>query len=293
MKKPIFRGIATALITPFYKNTTKIDYAEFKKLIDFQCKNSVSALVFLGTTGEASSLSEFEQIEVVKFAVSYVNKRVPVIVGCGTNSTRETIKKAILFESLGADALMVVTPYYNRPTQEGLYAHFSTVAKCVSLPIMLYNVPTRTGINMLPTTVARLAGISNIVAVKEASGNMEQYLKIRKLAPEISLLSGEDSLLYSVLSIGGDGVVSVVSNILPKVTSEICELYATEPKKALELQLKMLPVIESLFSEPNPIPIKHAIEYVGIKGGGVRLPLTSPTKETKGKIKQSYEEFKI
>lgn len=286
MKKMLFRGVATALVTPFSDDGTKVDFEAFKKLIDNQIENDVSALVFLGTTGEPATMSQDECDEVIKFAVDYVNHRVPVIAGAGGNNTRVAIEKSKRYEEFGVDGLLHVTPYYNKSTQSGLVAHFTQIANSTHLPIILYNVPGRTGVNILPTTLKILSKIPNIVAVKEASGNIEQITEIIRICgDDLTVYSGDDGLTYSILALGGAGVISVASNVVPKQMFELCSSYFCEDiKKAREIQFELLPLIKTLFVEVNPIPAKTALSYLGMIGPALRLPLTPMSDENKQKL---------
>lgn len=286
MKKAIFRGVATALVTPFSEDGTKVDFKAFKKLIDNQIENGVSALVFLGTTGEPATMTQDECDEVIKFAVEYVNHRVPVIAGAGGNNTRVAIEKSKRYEEFGVDALLHVTPYYNKATQIGLIEHFTQIANSTHLPIILYNVPGRTGVNILPATLKILSKIPNIVAVKEASGNIEQITEIiRTCGEDLPVYSGDDGLTYSILALGGIGVISVASNVVPKRMSELCSSYFYgDIKKSREIQFELLSLIKTLFIEVNPIPAKAALSHLGIISPALRLPLTPMSEENKQKL---------
>ncbi len=286
MKKMLFRGVATALVTPFSDDGTKVDFEAFKKLIDNQIENGVSALVFLGTTGEPATMSQDECDEVIKFAVDYVNHRVPVIAGAGSNNTCVATQKSRRYEEFGVDGLLHVTPYYNKSTQSGLVAHFTQIANSTHIPIILYNVPGRTGVNILPTTLKTLSKIPNIVAVKEASGNIEQITEIIRICgDDLTVYSGDDGLTYSILALGGAGVISVASNVVPKQMFELCSSYFCEDiKKAREIQFELLPLIKTLFVEVNPIPAKTALSYLGMIGPALRLPLTPMSDENKQKL---------
>ena len=286
MKKTIFRGVATALVTPFSEDGTKVDFKAFKKLIDNQIENGVSALVFLGTTGEPATMTQDECDEVIKFAVDYVNHRVPVIAGAGGNNTRVAVEKSKRYEAYGVDALLHVTPYYNKATQNGLVEHFTQIANSTHLPIILYNVPGRTGVNILPATLKTLSKIPNIVAVKEASGNIEQITEIiRTCGEDLPVYSGDDGLTYSVLALGGIGVISVASNVVPKHMSELCSShFCGDIKKSREIQFELLPLIKTLFVEVNPIPVKSALSHLGIISPALRLPLTPMSEENKQKL---------
>lgn len=282
----IFEGVATALITPFDKKN-KVNFDAFKKIIDYQLANKTSALVFLGTTGEASTLSEKEKIEIAEFAVSYVNHKAPVILGAGGNNTFEVIKRSKKFAKLGADALLQVSPYYNKATQSGLIEHYSLIATKSNIPQILYNVPSRTGVNILPETVFTLSQNPNIVGIKEAGGNISQLNKLLSQKPkEFAVYSGDDENIFTTLALGGQGVISVVSNILPKDTAELCQLFFEgKTQEARKKQFELLPIIEILFSEVNPIPVKSAMNLLGFEAGNPRLPLTKLSKENLKKLK--------
>lgn len=287
----IFKGNCPAIITPFSKDGKKINFESFKKLVDFQIKGGVSAIVFLGTTGESATLSEDEKIKVCNFAVKYVNGRVPVILGCGTNNTQTSIKLAKTFEKLGANGLLCVTPYYNKCTQTGLIQHYREIAKSTSLPIILYNVPGRTGVNIEPATVRKLSEINNIVGLKEASGNMAQIVDVMSLCGDkIDVYSGDDNITLPILSMGGKGVISVLSNIAPKSVTELCEnAFNGNYIKAREIQIKHNKLIKSLFSEVNPIPVKTALNIMGYNVGPVRLPLSTMQRKKKNALKKNLE----
>lgn len=288
----VFKGYAPAIVTPFTKSG-KVNYNVFKKLIDFQIENGARAIVFLGTTGESATLTQKEREEVVEFAVEYVDYRVPVIVGAGSNCTKTAIEKSRKFEKLGADCLLHVTPYYNKCTQNGLIEHYTAIAKSVSIPIILYSVPSRTGVNIQPETVKVLSEIDNIVGIKEASGNISQISEIRRLCDEdFAIYSGDDGLTVPILSVGGAGVISVVGNALPKYMTAICDNYFLgNIDYSRELQLALNPLIKLMFAEVNPIPIKYAMKLVGFDCGIPKLPLTEATNPIKIKIRNMIKEF--
>lgn len=290
----LFKGNCTAIITPFTKNGRKINYEVFKTLIDKQIEGGVSAIVFLGTTGEAATLSQRERKKVIAFAVNYVNKRVPVIIGSGSNNTKDAIKKCKTAQSLGADGLLVVTPYYNKCTQTGLISHYKAISKKVNLPIILYNVPSRTGVNILPKTVKELSKIKNVVAIKEASGNIDQMAEIVRICdPSFSLYSGDDALTLPCLSIGGKGVISVVSNIYPQMMTDLCDTFFNgDIESSRNIQFKLNPLIKSLFIETNPIPVKEALNIIGFQVGPTRLPLTKMNKENIPALKKEIKLIK-
>ena len=270
----IFKGNCTALITPFKKNK-KINFEVLKNLIEQQIQNNTSAILILGTTGESSTLSIEEKTKIVTFCKKQINNRAALIVGAGSNNTEEAIKLSKLFEKLGADALLSITPYYNKTTQNGLIKHFSLIAKSVKIPIILYNVPSRTGINMLPKTVFALSKISNIVGIKEASGNLNQVCEIIKLcSKDFCVYSGDDNLTFPILCLGGNGVFSVTANLFPKQVNLLCQnFFEGNLKKAQKIHFDLFNISSALFCEVNPIPIKDALNIVGIKVGSCRLPL--------------------
>ena len=287
----IFTGSCPAIVTPFTKNGKNVNYKSFKNLIEYQINGGSSAIVFLGTTGESSTMTTQEKIDVCKFAVREVAGRVPVILGCGSNSTDSACKNAKLFESLGADALLCVTPYYNKCSQDGLVKHFSAVASSTKLPIILYNVPGRTGVNILPETVLKLSKVPNIVGIKEASGNMSQIVDLISLCGKnIDVYSGDDGLTVPVMSMGGKGVISVLANIKPKAVSTMCSLAQVgEFDKARQIQIKNNKLIKSLFSDVNPIPVKSALNYLGLDVGPTRLPLSKMQVSKNNKLKKNID----
>ena len=262
-KNTIFTGSATALITPFTKDG--VDFAAFKRLIDFQIENGTDALVVCGTTGEPATMTYEERAEVVKFAIDYVNKRVPVIVGTGSNATHIAVSNSKVAYEAGADALLVVTPYYNKCTQEGLFRHFEAVCSATPLPVICYSVPGRTGVNITPETLERLATLETLVAIKEASGNMDQITDIAvRVSDKIDIYSGDDGLILPVLSVGGKGVISVASNIVPNEVHTLCQnFFDGKINEAREMQLKLYPLVKALFCEVNPIPAKTAASLIG------------------------------
>ncbi len=287
MKKCLFTGVATALATPF--NSNGVNTEEFKKFIQFQISSGVDALVVCGTTGESSTMTKQERIDAITCAIETVNSsesKIPVIVGTGSNNTAYAIEMSILAEKLGADGLLVVTPYYNKTTQSGLIAHFRAIAESVSIPIILYNVPSRTGMNIEPSTCFELSKINNIVGIKEASGNISQVAKIASLCgDDFAIYSGNDDQICPILSLGGKGVISVLSNVAPKLTRSITNsFFKKAPDEACYYQLQALPLIEELFAETNPIPIKHAINSLGFDFGIPRLPLIECSSILKVKL---------
>lgn len=273
MKKEIFTGAAVAIVTPF--NDQGINYEELKKLIDFNIENSTDAIVIAGTTGESATMSDEEHKAVIKFTVDYVNKRVPVIAGTGSNDTLYAVRLSQYAEDTGADALLIVTPYYNKTTQSGLVKHYNYIADRVNIPIILYNVPSRTGVNISPKTCAELAKHKNIAAVKEASGNLSQIAEIKALCgDELTIYSGNDDQIVPILSLGGKGVISVLSNVAPKEAHNICQLFFDgKVEESAKLQLEYLKLINALFIEVNPIPVKTALGLMGYNVGPLRMPL--------------------
>ncbi len=291
MKKILFKGCGTAIATPFTEDG--INYEEFRKLIEFQIEGHADAIIVCGTTGESATMTTEEKKECIKFAVDTVNKRIPVIAGTGGNNTAAAISMSKYAESIGADGVLVVTPYYNKTTQEGLVEHYKAIAKSIDIPIILYNVPSRTGLNINPETAYQLSKIDNIVAIKEASGNISQVAKIAHLCQDnLAIYSGNDDQIVPILSLGGIGVISVLSNIYPKYTHDMVESYLTgNPKKALDMQLTALPLIEVLFKEVNPIPVKEALNMKGFNYGTPRLPLVKITEPNRLILKNKMTEF--
>lgn len=274
MKKSIFKGVGTALVTPM--NEKGVDYEAFERIIEWQIAEGVNALVIAGTSGEASTLTDEEHKEVLRFAVEKVNKRVPVIAGTGSNDTAYAIALTKFAEEIGCDGCLLVTPYYNKATQNGLIKSFTAIADSVDMPCILYNVPSRTGCNLTPASIAVLAEHKNIVAIKEASGNISQIAEIAALTKgKLDIYSGNDDQIVPLLSLGGKGVISVVSNVLPKKTVELCDkFFSGDVAGSCDIQLELLPLINSLFCEVNPIPVKAATAAMGFGENYVRLPLT-------------------
>ena len=284
-KKLIFKGAGTAMITPM-KEDGSINYPVFKVLLERQVQQGADAVIVAGTTGEASTLSDEEHLELVDFAVKTVKGRIPVIAGAGSNNTAHAIYMSKECEKLKADGLLLVTPYYNKTSQRGLYLHFKACAAATGLPVILYNVPSRTGVNILPETYKKLAEIDNIAACKEAGGNLSQIARTMALCKDrLAVYSGNDDQITAVLALGGQGVISVLANILPGETHEICETYFEgESKKSSRLQLQYMELIEALFSDINPIPVKQAMRAMGFEVGECRLPLCDMEKEKTEKL---------
>lgn len=277
----IFSGAGVALITPMKANG-EVNYEKLEELVNYQIEHGTDAIIICGTTGEAATLTHEEHLSVIKACVEYTKKRIPVIAGTGSNCTETAIYLSKEAEKYGADGLLVVTPYYNKATQKGLIAHFTEISKAVTIPIILYNVPSRTGCNLLPATAVALAkNIENIVGIKEASGNISQVAELMQLADGcIDLYSGNDDQIVPLMSLGGKGVISVLSNVAPKETHDIVAKYLEgNTKESLELQLKLLPLINALFCEVNPIPVKMAANLMGQEVGSLRMPLTEMEPE--------------
>ena len=288
----MFKGSIVAIVTPF-KNG-KIDEKKLRELIDFQIKNGTSGIVPCGTTGESATLNFEEHESVIQITIEQTNKRVPVIAGTGSNSTQEAIMLTQQAARAGADASLQVSPYYNRPTQRGLYEHFKAIAQSVKIPIILYNIASRTGVNIDPETIAKLAkDCKNIVAVKEASGSLDQMSRIRNLCPkEFNLISGDDGLTLPVLSIGGTGIISVVANIVPKDVAGLVSAFEKgDLKKAEELHYKLLPLIKAVFLETNPIPIKTAMGLLGMCEPDLRLPMCAMSADNLEKLKIALKDY--
>ncbi len=289
----VFKGAGVAIVTPMKANG-EVNYERFADVIEFQIANGTDAIIVCGTTGEASTLSHEEHLEVIRYCAKKVAGRVPVIAGTGSNSTETAVYLSTEAEKCGVDGLLLVSPYYNKATQNGLYTHFKTVADAVKLPIILYNVPSRTGCSILPDTIIRLAAeVENIVAVKEACGNISQIARLAaKAGGKVDIYSGNDDQIVPILSLGGIGVISVLSNIAPRQTHDICEKYfAGDVKGSMELQLKAMELCDALFCEVNPIPVKKALNLMGMEAGVLRLPLTEMEEANAKKLEKAMREF--
>lgn len=291
MKKILFKGCGTAISTPFDENG--VNLKEFEKLVENQIENNVDSIIVCGTTGEASTMTEEEKIATIASAVKTSNGRIPIIAGTGGNNTKQVIAYSKKVENLGVDGLLIVTPYYNKCTQQGLIEHYQEIAKNISLPIILYNVPSRTGVNMEPKTCFALSKIPNIVAIKEASGNLSQVAEIAHLCGDnLFIYSGNDDQVLPILSVGGIGVISVLSNVLPKYTHDMVQNFLTgNVQMATKMQLNVLPLIHALFSEVNPIPIKAALNLLGYRFGVPRLPLTKLSEDKEIVLKNELLNF--
>ncbi|MBQ4030200.1 MAG: 4-hydroxy-tetrahydrodipicolinate synthase [Bacilli bacterium] len=293
MKKVIFKGCGTAIITPFTKDG--VNFEEFKKMIEFQIKEGVDAIIVCGTTGESSTMTVEERKETIKCAIDTVNKRIPVIAGTGSNCTASAIEMSKWAEEAGADAVLIVTPYYNKTTQEGLVAHYKAIAKEISIPIILYNVPSRTGLNINPSTCLELSKVKNIVAIKEASGNLSQVAEIKALCgDDLAIYSGNDDQIVPILSLGGIGVISVLSHLVPNdVHTMVTSFLEGDTRTATKLQLKTLNLTKALFSEVNPIPVKAAYNMMGFNVGIPRLPLIEMSKEGQKHLKEEMIKYGV
>lgn len=289
----IFKGAGVAIVTPFKDG--KVDFDNYGELIDWQIESGTDAIISCGTTGEAATMTDEEQIEAVAYAVERTAHRVPVIAGAGSNDTRHGVNLSKELEKTGADALLHVTPYYNKCTQKGYIEHMKAMAEAVDIPIILYSVKGRTGFNIAPKTVAELAEIPNIVAIKEASGDIAQVSEIARLVPEgFDIYSGEDGLITPMLSLGAVGVISVLSNVAPKETHDIVQLYLDgDVKGSRDLQLKALPLVNALFHEVNPIPVKAALEIMGKSRAEYRLPMCPPEQETIDLLTRELKAFGV
>lgn len=291
----IFTGAGVAIITPFHEDGS-INYDQLKKLVDYHCENGTDSIVICGTTGESATMTEEEHLDCIKKTIDFTKGRVPVIAGTGSNCTRTAIELSKAAAEYGADGLLVVTPYYNKATQAGLIQHYTAVANEAKAPIIMYSVASRTGCNIEPATVAHLVkNVDNIVGIKEASGNISQVAKIMNLTDgKVDLYSGNDDQIVPIMSLGGKGVISVLSNIAPKETHDICaKFFEGDVKGSMELQLNALPLIEQLFCEVNPIPVKKAMNLMGMEVGGLRMPLTELTEAHTETLKKEMKDFGI
>lgn len=290
----IFKGAGVAIITPFNEDKS-INFTKLREIIDFQINNGTDAIIICGTTGEAASMTDAEHLECIKVAVEQTAGRVPVIAGTGSNDTQHGIQLTKQAKELGIDATLQVTPYYNKTTQKGLIEHFKAIGEATNLPMILYNVPSRTGLNMTPQTVYELSKLPYVVGIKEASGNLSQVAQIARLCgPGFAIYSGNDDQIIPTLSLGGVGVISVLSNVAPKQTHDMVELYLQgHTKEALNLQLEYLPVIDALFCEVNPIPVKAAMNSMGFEVGPCRLPLTTLELSNEEKVNAVLKAAKL
>ncbi len=289
----LFKGSGVAIITPFKDD--QVDYEKLEELLEWHIQQQTDAIIICGTTGEASTMTDEERLETIRFTVEKVNKRIPVIAGTGSNSTQHTIEMSKEAENVGVDGLLIVNPYYNKTTQRGLIVHYNTIADNVNIPIIVYNVPGRTGLNIAPSTLYQLSKHPNIKGVKEASGNISQVAEIARICPEdFAIYSGNDDMVVPLLSLGGIGVISVVANILPKDTHDMVFSYLEKDiEKAKNLQLKMKPLIDALFIETSPIPIKKAMNLLGMNVGNLRLPLVEMSEENTKVLVRELENYNM
>jgi 4-hydroxy-tetrahydrodipicolinate synthase len=291
----VFTGAGVAIVTPFKENG-EVNYEKFAELLEFQIKGGTDAIIVCGTTGEASTLTHEEHLDVIKYCVEKVNGRIPVIAGTGSNCTQTAIFLSTEAEKYGVDALLTVTPYYNKATQKGLFQHFKAIADSVKVPVILYNVPSRTGCNILPETVVKLCTeVENIVGVKEASGNISQVTKLMSLAEgRVDLYSGNDDQIVPLLALGGKGVISVLSNVAPREAHDICEKYFQgDVEGSRDLQLRAIELCDALFCEVNPIPVKKAMNLMNMEAGPLRMPLSEMDEVNVPKLEKAMKGFGI
>lgn len=288
----LFIGSGVAVVTPFNENG--IDFKKLEELLNWHVENNTDAIVICGTTGEGSTMTDEEKKKAIQTTVEIINKRIPVVAGVGTNNTLKTLELSKFSKEVGADALLVITPYYNKTSKKGLYEHFKIINDQVNLPIMAYNVPSRTGMNITPEDLLNLSTLKNIISIKEASGNISQAILYRKLCPQIDLYSGNDDQIVALMSIGAKGTISVAANILPKVIHDMTHHYINgKTNEALELQLKYLDFINSLFIETNPIPIKTALNLIGKNVGNLRLPLVDMEEKNLDILKNEMRKINL
>lgn len=292
MKKVLFKGCGTAIATPFNENG--VNFEEFVRLVEDQIQSGVDGIIVCGTTGESATMTEKERLDTIKCAVETAKGRVPIIAGTGSNNTKAVIEMNKKVEELGVDGVLIVTPYYNKTTQKGLIIHYTEIAKNTKLPIILYNVPSRTGVNILPETAYELSKIENIVAIKEASGDLSQVAKIANLCREnLNIYSGNDDQILPILSVGGIGVISVLSNVKPKYTHDMCQnFFNGNIKEGAKMQIDAVPLINALFSEVNPIPVKEALNIMGYNFGKPRLPLIPMSVEKRAFLEKALNELR-
>lgn len=293
MKNTIFKGCGTAIATPFTENG--VNFEEFGKLLEEQIKQEVDAIIVCGTTGESATMTDKERKDTIKFAIDKVAKRAKVIAGTGSNNTRAAVELSKYAESVGADGILVVTPYYNKTTQAGLIEHYKTIAEAVTVPIIMYSVPSRTGVNINPETCLELSKIKNIVAIKEASGNLSQVAKIVSLCRDnLDIYSGNDDQIVPILSLGGKGVISVLSNVMPRYTHDMTQkFFDGKIREATQMQLDAIDLIDALFSEVNPIPVKYALNLMGYNYGKPRLPLVELSAKNQERMRVAMKNHNL
>ncbi|MBP3206565.1 MAG: 4-hydroxy-tetrahydrodipicolinate synthase [Lachnospiraceae bacterium] len=291
----VFTGAGVAIVTPMKANG-EVNYEKFGELVEFQIANGTDAIIVCGTTGEASTLSHEEHLDVIKYCVEKVNGRIPVIAGTGSNCTETAIYLSTEAEKYGVDGVLLVSPYYNKATQNGLYAHFKAVAESIKVPVILYNVPSRTGCNILPETIVRLCkDVPNIMGVKEASGNISQIAHLAAISHGmVDIYSGNDDQIVPIMALGGLGVISVLSNVAPRQTHEICQKFLDgDVEGSRELQLKAMELCNALFCEVNPIPVKKALNLMGMEAGSLRMPLTDMDEANVPRLEKAMKDFGI
>lgn len=293
MKNTIFKGCGTAIATPFTEDG--VNFEEFGKLLEEQIKQEVDAIIVCGTTGESATMTDKERKDTIKFAIDKVAKRAKVIAGTGSNNTRSAVELSKYAESVGADGILVVTPYYNKTTQAGLIEHYKTIAEAVTVPIIMYSVPSRTGVNINPETCLELSKIKNIVAIKEASGNLSQVAKIASLCRDnLDIYSGNDDQIVPILSLGGKGVISVLSNVMPRYTHDMTQkFFDGKIREATQMQLDAIDLIDALFSEVNPIPVKYALNLMGYNYGKPRLPLVELSAKNQERMRVAMKNHNL
>lgn len=289
----MFKGSMVAIITPFKNSGAEVDGKRLKELVEFQIKNGTSAIVPCGTTGESATLSMKEHEQVIDTVIQAAKGRVKVIAGTGSNNTAEAIELTEHAKESGADGALIITPYYNKPTQEGIYRHFQSLSDAIDIPIVVYNIASRTGVNITPETMARISTLKNVVGVKEASGDLNQMSEIKRLCGEdFDLISGDDSLTLPLLAVGGCGIISVVANIVPKDVADMVDASLTgDVKKARKLHYKMLPLVKAVFIETNPIPVKTAMGMMGMIEPDLRLPMCEMSEDNRKKLKAALKDY--
>ena len=289
----LFTGSGVALITPF-NDKNEINFEKLRELLEFHIANKTDAVIVTGTTGESSTMTDEEKLAVIKFSVETVNKRIPVIAGTGSNNTKHAVKMSIKAQELGADGLLVVTPYYNKGNENGIYNHYKLIAESVDIPVILYNVPGRTGVNLSINLLKKLAQIKNIIAIKEASGNISYAAEIAREVPELDIYSGNDDMTVPLLSLGGKGVISVSANIIPETVHNMTyAFFERDNDTARELQLKYNDLVNALFIEVNPVPVKEAMNFLGYNVGECRLPLGEMSEENKNTLHRIIEKHGV